>query len=94
MAFERVWENNSRSLRPKAKSTNYMPARTSKKVEILSQPIRRGKNFLGQSMLNSRLSSRFRQSQLDVILISSFYYNLLYFISSYVDIVVTLVFNS
>ena len=37
MAFERVWENNSRSLSPKAKSTNYMPARTSKKVEILLQ---------------------------------------------------------
>jgi hypothetical protein len=49
MAFERVWENNSRSLSPKAKSTNYMPARTSKKVEILSQ----GKNFWGPSMLNS-----------------------------------------
>jgi len=27
MAFELVWENNSRSLRPKAKSTNYMPTR-------------------------------------------------------------------
>ena len=49
MAFERVWENISRSLSPKAKSTNFMPARTSKKVEILSQ----GKNFWGPSMLNS-----------------------------------------
>jgi len=28
MAFERVWENNSRSLSPKAKSTNYFPTRT------------------------------------------------------------------
>ena len=27
VAFELVWENNSRSLRPKAKSTNYMPTR-------------------------------------------------------------------
>ena len=49
MAFERIWENISRSLSQKAKSTNFMPARTSKKVEILSQ----GKYFWGPSMLNS-----------------------------------------
>ena len=68
MAFERVWENNSRSLSPKAKSTNFMPARTSKKVEILSQ----GKNFWGPSMLNSIISSRFRgkiKSDIKIILL-------------------------
>ena len=37
MAFERVWKINSRSSRPKAKSTNYMPTRTSKKSRFLGQ---------------------------------------------------------
>jgi len=42
MAFERVWENNSRSLSPKAKSTNFMPARTEKGRDFIA-----GKKLLG-----------------------------------------------
>ena len=55
MDFERVWENNSRSLSPKAKSTNYLP----------SEPRKVAKKLLGAVYVNLK-SSRFWGSR-DII---------------------------
>ena len=50
MSFERVQGEKVEEREPKAKSTNYMPSRTSRKVEILGAPpgASLGENYSGQ----------------------------------------------
>ena len=65
MSFERVQGKKVEERVPKAKSTNYIPARTSRKVEILEQ----GKNFSGQCYV--KLNRAVREVKYKIILLEA-----------------------